>query len=797
MHFRILLIAALLFQGIVAFSQEAMITGTVTDERNEPVPFANAVLYNHSDSSMVTGGVTDFEGEFSFGAPHGQYYMIVSSVSYHNKTLPQIDLNKNIDLGVIKLKESTEILETVVVEGERSQMTLSLDKRVFEVGKDLSNIGGSAADILDNVPSVAVDVEGNVSLRGSQNVRILINGRPSSLTGINTADAMRQLQGNMIERVEIITNPSSRYDAEGEVGIINIILRKEKNTAGSFSVRTGYPDNFGGSFNLNVRKNKINYFGDIGASYRSSPGSGSSLQSFTDSDSSFSYAQDQSRVRTSKSLNGRAGIDFTLPEGGIITAAGAGRLSDGLNTTNNVYEDFNSTGTLVRTVLRTERESEPEVNLEGSVSYRKEFDTKGRLFTADLKWIENNETEKAVFEQTDLSLDSVGFQRSSNTENERNLLFQSDYVHPFGDKGKMEAGVKTTRRVIENNFLVEQLDTQSEIWMKIPRLDNGLTYLEDIHAGYFMLGNQYDRFSWQAGVRGELSRIDVRVRESDGSGRQSYFNIFPSAHLSFEHARDRTLQLSYSYRLSRPGFRDLMPFSNYSDNRAIRIGNPQLRPEYTHAMEAGYLVDWDKGSVLSSIYYRYRTGVIEQITSVDSLAVTSSIPVNLSTQNAYGLEFTISLNPVEWWRLNGTTNFYRALTRGQYQDQDFFSDTYTNVSRATSQFTLLKKWLLQAGLNYRAPRVTTQGRNLAVTYLDLGLSRDFLKGNGTATFSVRDVFNTRKFRTVIDREDIGFYSTRDFQWRARQFLLTLTYRLNVGKEKARMDVDRDNDFGDD
>lgn len=787
---RSLLILCFIGTTTILFAQTPVVTGKVVDTQGEPVPFANAALFAAADSSLVGGAVTDIEGKFSIAAPAGTYYVEVSFISYTNKTVPPFELGQNVDLGSIKLEESARVLEAVVVEGQKSQMELSLDKRVFNVGKDLSNISASAADILDNVPSVAVDVEGNVSLRGSQNVRILIDGRPSSLTGTNTADAMRQLPGNMIERVEVITNPSSRYDAEGEVGIINIILKKEKQTSGSFLLTTGYPDNYGAALNLSVRKKKFNYFGNYSFNYRATPGYGSSFQSFRESDSVFSYRQTTDRIRSQRSNNARAGVDYTLPKGGILTAAGALQRSAGLNKTMNLYEDFNSLDMPTRTIIRNERESEPEQNFEGALSYRKEFDEKGKLFTADFKWIENLETENATFDQLDLSIDSIGFQQSTNTENERNVLFQTDYIHPFGEKGKIEAGLKSTLRVIDNDFRVEQLDDETMAWNAIPQLTNHLIYNENISAAYFMLGNEEKKFSWQIGMRGELSDIDIKLANSDDSNHQRYFNLFPSAHLAFQHARDKTIQLSYSYRLSRPRFRELMPFSNYSDNRSVSIGNPNLKPEYTHSMQAGYLVNWDGGSILSSGYYRYRTGVVEDISSIDSLAVTHRIPVNLSTQNAYGLEFNVTLNPVKWWRFNGNANFYRAVTEGVYKDDLFFSDTYTMTSRATLQFTMMKNWNFQGGLNYRAPRITTQGKDLAMYFVDASLSRDLLKGAGTITLSVRDLFNTRKYRTVIDRKDLGYFSERSFQWRARQFLLTFSYRLNMtGRPKAGGDDD--------
>jgi outer membrane receptor protein involved in Fe transport len=781
-----------LLSGRLQAQEGITITGRVLDENNQAVPFANAALYNATDSALVTGAVSDDKGVFIIETKSGNYFLKVSFLSYEEKTIHPISVgNSDVDLGQIILKPSSQVLQEVTVQSERSQTELYLDKRVFNVGKDLTNISGSAIEILDNVPSVAVDIEGNVSLRGSGNVRILIDGKPSGLTGINTADALRNVQANLIESIEVITNPSSRYDAEGEVGIINIILKKEKRQGvnGSFTLNAGYPESYGGSFNLNLRKNKFNFTSSYGISYRSGPGSGSSYQRFTEADTVFAYEQDNNRNRTGWSHNLMAGIDYFFTEKSVLTGSFIYRRSDGLNTSHIEFRDLDENGDVVRTVVRDEREEEPEDNSEISLSYRKDFSRKGQYLTADFKWIENIETEFAHYTETDDLADSTSQQRATNTENERNVLFQSDFVRPFREKGRFEAGVKTTLRVIDNDFLVENLTGESA-WQPDPDFDNNLVYTENIYAGYLMVGNEINRFSYQVGLRGELSDISVELTNENETNYQNYFNLFPSTHLSYKLKGDNTVQLSYSYRLSRPGFRDLMPFSNYTNTRSMFVGNPNLRPEYTNSIEAGYLLNWQSGSILSSAYYRYRTGVIERITIVDSVGYNRIMPVNLSTENAYGLEFNFTWNPIDWLRLNTNANFYRSMIEGQYEDQFLESDTYTWTGRAIARVTFLKKWNFQTNYNYRAPRVTPQGMNRSMYSIDLALARDVFNGNGTLTLSVRDLLNTRKMRTVVDSD--GFYSENEFQWRARQLMFTFTYRLNKKKESRSRDDEGNN-----
>jgi outer membrane receptor protein involved in Fe transport len=776
------------------------ISGTLQDEQKAPVPFANVVLFQQSDSVQVTGAVSDEAGKFLLKAKPGNYFIKVSVLSYADKKIPRVVVsNQDIALGTIAMKSSAEQLDEVVIKGQKSQMEMQLDKRVFNIAQDLSNIGGNAAEILDNVPSVAVDVEGNVSLRGSQNVRILIDGKPSGLAGISSPDALRQLQGNLIERIEVITNPSSRYEAEGEVGIINIVLKKNVNQGvnGSFTLNAGHPANYGGSFDLNYRKNKINLFAGYAVNYRATPGRGSSFQQFWGTtelglDTTFSYSEINKRTRGGISHNVRFGMDYYLNDLNIITGSVLYRRSDGRNTGRYQFDDFDGDGNLFQTVLRREEEREPENNVEFSLGYRKEFAQKGRSLTADFKWIETDETELSDYEEQ--RPEALIIQRASNTEDERNVIFQMDYVQPIGATGKWEAGLRSGNRRLQNDFLAEQQDEAGNFEV-YSGLDNNLIYIENIHAAYLMAGNKFGKFSLQAGLRGELSDITTQLPEENITNNRMYFNVFPSAHLSYEINKNRSLQLSYSYRLSRPEFRDLLPFSGFGNTRSLMVGNPMLNPEYTHSIEGGYLLNWENGSILSSAYYRHRTGVIQRISIVDSVGFRRMYPINLSTQDAFGLEFNVSYTLQNWWRLNGNVNIFRSITNGDYEGQSLYADTYTWNSRVTSKMTFFKQYDFQAGINYRAPRDIPQGRELSTYSVDLGLTRDVLKGKGTLTLSVRDLLNTRKRRTIIDEPDQ--YSNSVFQWNARQLLLTFNYRLNRNKENKNRNNQENSENGPD
>lgn len=767
------------------------ITGKLEDPDKKPVPFANVALLAAKDSALLGGGTADENGMFSIPAEPGAYLLRITFLALDEKIVADIRIiNQPVALGTISLTASSRLLEELVVQGEKSQMDLQLDKRVFNVGKDLSNIGSNASDILNNMPSVTVDVEGNVALRGSQNVRILIDGKQSGMVGLNPAEALRQIPADLIESVEIITNPSSRYDAEGEVGILNIVMKKNIRYGlnGSFTGTAGYPSNFGTSFNLNYRKKKVNLIANYGWMYREGPGKGHSRQEYNSADTSFVYEQTNNRTRSGYSNNIRVGLDYFLNNNNTITTTLSYRNSQNDNKSLLEYRDFDFNNTLTRTVTRSENETEPRTNIEVALNYKKNFERKGQSLSFDAKYILSDETESSRYHELANNGSVDIMQRSYNTEDEKNFLAQLDYIHPFGKNGKIEAGLKSSIRMLDNDFSVHQQNEQKH-WIILPDYDNRLAYDEKIHAAYLMASNQFDKLFVQAGLRGEYTDILTELKKTAETNHRKYFNLFPSIHISYKLEDSQTLQLSYSYRLSRPGFRDLLPFSNFSDSRVFRSGNPLLNPEFTHSFEAGHLLNMEKGTFLSSIYYRRRLGVVENITSVDSTGFTTITPINLSTGDSYGFEFNLTYDPAPWWKLTANANIFRAMNEGFYNDKLYKSDTYSWTGRFSSRITLFSSVDFQSSFNYRAPRRTTQGKDLAIYFIDLGFSKDILKGRGTLTASVRDLLNSQKRRSIT--ENAGYYSSSVFQWRPRQFLLTFSYRLNRSKEKQNLDKQSD------
>lgn len=756
------------------------ISGLVVDDQSAAIPFANAAVYNNIDSVLVGGAASDESGRFIIKIKPGNYYMQISFLSYEAKTIPNVNLiNKDIDLGTIVLNQDTRLLQTVEVEGERSQMELQLDKRVFNVGTDLSTRGGNAADILNAVPSVNVEIDGTVTLRGNQNVRILINGKPSGLTS-RDPDALRNLQGNLVERVEVITNPSSRYEAAGEVGIINIILKKnqERGLNGTFTGVVGHPDYLGGSYSLNLRRKKINVFSSYGMDYRKSPGFSTMYQSFNNGEKE--TFQDGDRSRSELSHNIMGGVDYFINDKNTITASMMYNFGDGTNTSDLTYNDLVN-GQPVGSTFRSDREQEDERNIEGAFNYKREFSSDEHTLTVDFQYDERYDGETSDYTQTEN--DNIILQRGKNLAEGKDWFVQSDYIQPIGTEGKAEAGLRSAHRTVNNEYALEEL--QGESWVVFPAFNNNMIYTEKIHAAYLMAGNKFNKLSVQAGLRGEYSDITTELTETNDINHREYFNLFPSVNLGYDIRKNKTLQLSYSKRINRPHFRELLPFSNFSDSRNFFQGNPNLNPEYTHSFEGGYLVNWQNGSFLSSAYYRHRIGDIQRIVQVDNDGTTRVFPVNVGSTDSYGLEMNFSYTVGRWWDINTSANFFRAMTEGVYEGEDLSQNSYAFHTRATSKMKISDGFEFQTSLFYRGPQRTSQGRRLAAYSLDVALAKDILKGKGTISANVRDLLNTRKWRFITEIEKDGYYAESTSQWAPRQFRLTFTYRLNQMKNRDR------------
>jgi len=791
------------------------IKGKVIDGNSKsPMEFATVSIYQAEDSTLVSGGITEANGNFEFTLQvDGDVYAVVEFIGYKTKTVDDIEITESkafYDLGDIEIVPGGVAIEQVEVIAERSDMQFSLDKRVFNVGKDLASRGGSASDVLDNIPSVSVGVEGEVNLRGSSDVRILINGRPSGLVGLNGTDGLRTIQANLIERVEIITNPSSKYEAEGMAGIINIILKKDRARGfnGAFEVNGGFPDRYGAGANLNYRQDKFNFFINYNYQYRTGISTGNRYQEFYFEDSTIVSLQEQRRDRSGINNSIQFGSDFILSDNEVITGAFLYRYGNDDNLNRVTYRDaVGPAGVQARRltvedipnyILRLDDELEEEPTLEYSVNYDKKFDKKGHTLKADVSFQSNTESESSFFtedfyEGETVAIPNIFLQRSANDEGQQQWRTQLDYTQPFDNGLKLESGLLGTFREIKNDFLVETF-TDGE-WISEEGLSNNFIYNENVIGAYANIGKDFEKFSFQVGLRSEYSQIKTELLQTNEINDRNYMNLFPSAFLSYKMAGENSFQASYSRRIRRPRFWDLNPFFTFTDRRNFFSGNPDLDPEYTDSYEVGHLKYWQSGNIGTSLYYRRTTDNINRIQTQDvETQTTLRRPENIGTEENMGIEFIFAYTGIKGVRIDGAVNGFRFVTNGVIvDDQELSVDNFTWTSNLNAKVGFWQNADFQMRLNYRAPQATLQGSRRSITNMNLALSKD-VTPDLTITMALSDVFNNRRRQSIIEAED--FFEESDFQWRPRTFTTTVNYRINKKKDRRPRGGEYDGGGGD-
>jgi len=762
---------------------------------NQPLEYATISFHPVDTARSVTGGITNANGDFSTRVQAGMYDVHFEFISYQKEVKSNLSLTGNTDLGAIALQPTTTQVGEVQVRAERSQYELRLDKKVFNVGKDLTGKGTSVADLLDNIPSVSVDFEGNISLRGSENVKVLVDGKPSGLTVDNTAEALKMFPSSMVQSVEVITNPSARYDAEGVVGIINIITFQEEKRGlhGSVDVSAGIPDNNRIALNGNYRTGKLNFFGSMGVSQWASPREIHRYREFyNDSGMVTSYFQQFSEgERASTDYLFRYGLDYYISDNSILTNSFSYRFGDEGLDIKNFNKDFDANGQIIDSSFRDAPNTELEQDIEYELRHEQIFDGKDHKLSSQFQFLRSTEDEDLeIIDNSTRFTDTTTIretrrERTFNDEFVNNYLVQIDYIRPFGNKGKIESGAKSNFRTVESDHEIQRF--LNEQWNTVPEFTNLIRYQENIHALYGMFSDEYQKFTYQVGLRMEYSDITINQQSQDTAISKDYTDWFPSLHVTWKLNTKHSIQGSYSRRLSRPGFWDLNPFFNYYDDRNIRTGNTQLNPEYSNVYEFSYLQRYDMFTITTGIYYRATQGLVQRIeylsgdTTLDGESVFISQPVNLSSEDAYGAELTILFRPMDELTIDGDMNFFKASSQGNFRGTNYDVGSDHFQARLNAKGSIFKNTDLQARFNYRGPHNYVQGRRLEWWALDAGISHDFLNGNATLAFNVRDIFNTRKYRRTIKTDE--YFLRSSYQRLGPMYTLSFNYRLNQEKRQ--------------
>ena len=790
---------------------EPEIKGKIIDmETDGPLEYATVSLFNSQDSTLVTGVITDSKGNFSLKAKPGKYYVVLQFIGYESKTI-NINLKNNISLGDIVLRPDSALLEEVEVVAEKSTMTMTLDKRVFNVGKDVSSTAGNAIEVLDNIPSVNVDVEGNVSLRGDSGVQILVDGKVSGLAGVSTQDALRSLQADMIEKIEVVTNPSVRYDAEGTAGIINIVLKKDKRKGlnASVDLRGGFPVQWGEKFfkedfpfqtglgaSVNYRFKKFNVFANYNFNYRDDISDGYTLTEYYngdyDYDPTIENHDDATQIteqltyrnRNRKGHNVRGGFDYYFTDNDILTFSTMFRQSKGHNLPSVTYIDNFPFENIQNFSRRTENWYNDRPMMEYTLSYDKYFGSKDNSLKASVRYFNNSDTEwsdivDAEFltqDDMDNDIPSLSINQHTQTqENQENLQATVDFVHRYGFS-VVELGGKYTGRWINNNMMV------TENGITLEDYTHDFDYNQQVAALYGSYGREFGRFSGQIGMRYEFTLIDTYLKGTNSGNNQNYHDIFPTGHLNYSLTEVDQIQASYARRIRRPWYGQMAPFHSFNDDRNIRTGNPELKPVYTDSYEFSYLRFWEKGNINFTTYYRHSTDVIRQFTTVID-DISYSRPENFGISDDYGVELVASLDIFKWWNINGSINFFKSNTVGDWNNRHYTTDSYNTFARLVTKFRIKNVCDLQITGRYMGPREEPLGYRDANYWCDFAASRDVLNKNATISLNIRDVFGSRQHGGESWGDNFWQYS--ESTWSTTSITLNFNYRINQQQQKRR------------
>lgn len=824
-----------LLLSVLTAAAQGTIRGKVLDKKSgEALSFVNVNVTARGSEKVLTGAVTDIDGAFVIeGVKQGDYTLRIAYLGYKalNRDFTLNSRQPNHHFSGLYLTEDSHTLNEVTVTGQRSEMKLEVDRKTFSVDQQISNAGGSASDVLENIPSVEVDNDGNVSLRGNESVEVWINGKASGLTSDNRAEILQQLPAESIERIEIIDNPSAKFSAEGSAGIINIVLKKERKAGYYGSVQAGVDSRRGAntSFNINYNSRWVDAYLNVGFRHRHSNGGNISEQTYTVGGMPTNYINyDGSSSNQGNNLFTRAGLTFHLTKKDDLSLNGM-FMHGGNNNTNTTTYHYGEVGKSYvfggndfgdeRRMYRVTRGDGGMTMLNGELNYRHEFSTTHFLdaVVSMNRWKSDNDnfySDSTVYADPDLA-DDYGYQSRPMHVNNRNVEVKLDYENPITEHLKLQAGYNgrfSHENTPQESYTREEAQDE---WTEDKRYYNRFIYDMDVHALYTTLTYNTGKFGLMGGLRGEYWRVDTKSYDWDqehGTAgvaeptpfKKDYFQLFPSIFMSYQLTPSQQLQLNYTRRLRRPWGGQLNSFKNTRDATMISYGNPELTPEYSNSFSLNYLKTWTQHSLLVSAYYRPTTDVMQRInyrSAADGLMYQTNFNVTRSTST--GLELTAKNKLFRVIDLSTNANFYYYKLNGFQFDIDGQTITGESNHSFTWNARMQASAMLPYGISmqltgrYRSRQVITQGYRKSNLSMDAGVRKSFFDKQLTVSLNCRDVFNSRRWRTFTSSDD---FTRHQENWRnGRRIGLTVTWNFGNMKQKKRPQGNDqeggDDDFG--
>jgi len=797
----------LLFYSAVLFAQErpqgdrgsdnmpkdGVLRGKVYDaDLKTPVQYANIVVKSARDGSIINGAVADEKGDFVIkDLSYGKFTVEIDFIGYKKVIKTEVLINpqsKEVDLGKIELKQSVTQLETVEVVGEKKYVEYKIDKKVINVSQDLSATGGNAVDILENTPSVQTDIDGNVSLRGSGSFTVLIDGKPSPLEG---SEALQQIPASIIESIEIITNPSAKYDPDGVAGIINVILKKKKEPGfnGIVNVNADTQSGLGGDFLFNYRMSKLNLFVGAESSNGLRPGTSQSVrENYYDSITSY-IVQNGERARGRYGTSLKGGLDYTFNDRHSVTFSGTygdrGFRRSSFNKTHQY-----TTPELIDTNYVTDsyfKGGNIYVDINGFYLYK--FKQKDHQLSVQGIYTINNGDDDDVLKQYDsdenfyyTDTDEILRQRTESTDQSINKRIQADYVKPFKKEGsKLEAGLQARIYNGKSDYQLEDYDFDTQIWVEDPSQINGIDFNQTISSVYSTYSGSFKKFEFMAGLRGEYTNREIVSRIIDTSYIVDLYDYFPTFHISRPINATLQVMASYARRIERPRDWDLDPFKNYSDPLNVRMGNPALLPEYIDSYDLSAQKKFKKGFVSLEGYHRITTNLISHISTLGADNIMYNTMANMNSDKSTGFELTGNFDFTKWFNLNSGFDFYRYKFDGEIDGIDVSDANNTWSARASLSFKLKWGTKIQVNGNYRAPHIEPQEKSEGSFMSSIAVRQDFFDRKLSVSFRVRDVFGSMKHASESWGEQ--YYSYSKLLSKAPVFTFSVSYKINNYKQK--------------
>ncbi len=775
------------------------INGIVIDKiLQEPIPYVSIVIKD-LNGEIITGGITDENGIFNIdGIPEGKSHLSIQYIGYKTYDT-EIEIskgNRKIELGRIELEENIEALDEVVIRAEISTIQQKLDRKVITVGKDLVTAGPTASDIMNNLPSVNIDQQtGELSLRGNQNVRVMVDGK---LSNVPVAQLLKQIPSSSIKQIELITNPSAKYDPEGMSGIINIILHKnvKLGTNGNVSVGLTYEEEarFNGAIDMNYRNGKFNIYGNYGNNVGKSQNEGTIFRPNENIEQDFDF------LSNDKSNLLKAGLDFYLNEKNTISFFTTQNFYDGSfeGVTDVLYFDdpeFNQTQIFTQV----------SDNLASTYNfdYKLEFEKEGHNIELEADYNIYNSDENTTFNFIGAS-PIPNYKDFLDVESGR-LDINLDYVNPLTETTKLEVGIEARFYETVNDYNSTGFSFNSDGNL-IPTPSTEFEYKRDIYSAYTTYGKNYEKWSYQVGAR--IESVEVKAdTNAIRSFSNDYVEVYPSAFLTYTPTKKNQYQLSYSRRVDRPGVSQVNPIREWSTPLISSFGNTELKPQFTNSIEANYTRSLEKGSITGGMFYRMINDEINRALFVDRTNTNKQILTydNFDDTYAYGVELSSNYKPTKWWSFNASFDLYSQKQSGfaESLDPDIENPTENDIVtiygeaeviswnfRMFNNFKVGKKLTLSAFGFYRGRNETLQFAVDPMYFVNVGARYNLWDGRGTFSINYNDIFNTMKFAF---EGDSPYRQTGEFNWESNTVNVSLSYRFGGGKYSAKSRKRRDND----